>query len=248
MTDQESRSPRSGPVLEGTRWQLRFAIDAEGALAPVPEGVLATARFEDGRLFGSGGCNRYSASYTLDGSRLTLGPAASTMMACPDPAGTFENTFYRALSTTATWEVDGQSLILRDGDDRSILVFRAVVEPPLTGTEWSATAVNNGTGGVASLVASTAITAIFAEEGLVSGSGGCNRYTGPFTTDGSRVSIGPLATTRMACPAPVMEQEGQYLGALGRATTWRIDGDALELRDDEGALQASFRTREPGRA
>jgi heat shock protein HslJ len=120
-------------------------------------------------------------------------------------------------------------------------VFRPVVEPSLTGAEWSAAGVNNGKGGVASLVADTVITATFGEDGPLFGSGGCNRYRGQFTVDGARITIGPLATTRMACPGPVMEQEAQYLAALGRATTWRIDGDTLELRDADGALQVSFR-------
>lgn len=242
MSELETLAPMPSPTPEGTLWQVASAIGANGALAPVPDGVVANARFAEGRVSGSGGCNRYTAAYILAGRTLSVGQIASTMMACPDPAGAFERDFLAVLATTATWEVVDQSLILRDRSDRPILMLRPVVEPSLIGAEWSATGVNNGKGGVASLVADTVITATFGEDGPLFGSGGCNRYRGRFTVDGARITIGPLATTRMACPGPVMEQEAQYLAALGRATTWRIDGDTLELRDDDGALQVSFRT------
>jgi heat shock protein HslJ len=241
MSEQETHAPMPSPTLEGTLWQVASAVEAKGTLGPVPDGVVATARFAEGRVSGSGGCNRYTAAYILDGRALSVGLIASTMMACPDPAGAFESGFLAVLATTASWEVVDRSLILRDGNDRPTLVFRPVVEPSLTGAEWSAAGVNNGKGGVASLVADTVITATFGEDGPLFGSGGCNRYRGQFTVDGARITIGPLATTRMACPGPVMEQEAQYLAALGRATTWRIDGDTLELRDADGALQVSFR-------
>ncbi len=37
-----------------------------------------------------------------------------------------------------------------------------------------------------------------------------------------------------------MEQESQYLAALGTAATYRIEGERLELRTAEGALAADF--------
>ena len=38
---------------------------------------------KDQRFYGSGGCNRYTASYVVEGGKLTIGSAAATMMACP---------------------------------------------------------------------------------------------------------------------------------------------------------------------
>jgi len=52
----------------------------------------------DGRISGSGGCNRYSAAVLETGpGGLSIGPAASTKMACPDPAGGFEDRYFSAL-------------------------------------------------------------------------------------------------------------------------------------------------------
>jgi len=40
-----------------------------------------------------------------------------------------------------------------------------------------------------------------------------------------------------------MEQEQQYLHALARARTYALKPDRLELRDENGALQVSYRVQ-----
>ena len=62
----------------------------------------------------------------------------------------------------------------------------------------------------------------------VSGSGGCNRFTGGYSLDGDRITFTELAPTRMFC-APAMDQERAYFGALAPAGRWRVDGQRLEL-------------------
>jgi heat shock protein HslJ len=239
MTDGASNT--KGRSIEGPLWRVRAVIAEDDSLGAVPDEVEATARFESGRISGSGGCNRYAADCVVDGPRLRIGPIAGTLMACPDPAAATEALVLAALDAAAAWAIEDGTLCLRDATGRDLLVLEPVAEPALVGTAWGATGVNNGRGGVASLVAGTAIDAVFGEDGRLAGRAGCNRYVGPFLADGPTLSIGPLATTRMACPPPVMEQEAAYLAALARTTTARIDGDRLELRDDAGALQVAFR-------
>jgi heat shock protein HslJ len=71
--------------------------------------------------------------------------------------------------------------------------------------------------------------------GTVSGSGGCNRYTGSYRVDARQaLEIGPLATTRRACPGPRDELEGRFLQALERATRFQFLSGRL-LLDDGGA-------------
>ena len=62
--------------------------------------------------------------------------------------------------------------------------------------------------------------------------------------DGNKIRIESPVQTEMAClDTKVMEQEQAFLTALTKATTYRIDGDSLELRDDGGALQVGFRAQ-----
>ena len=91
-------------------------------------------------------------------------------------------------------------------------------------------------------MAGTEITAVFAEDGTLSGSAGCNNYTTTYTVDGDNITIGMGASTMMFCAEPegVMDQEAQYLAALETAATYTITGDKLELRTADGALAVSY--------
>ncbi len=60
------------------------------------------------------------------------------------------------------------------------------------------------------------VTAVFDTRGKLSGNGGCNNYNGPYTVDGEKIKIGPLASTKMTCEQAVMDQESAYLAALGQ--------------------------------
>ena len=52
------------------------------------EAVAPSATFENGKVSGSNGCNRYRGNYTLDGGSITIAPAAATSMACGPPGAT----------------------------------------------------------------------------------------------------------------------------------------------------------------
>lgn len=229
--------------LEGTEWRLVAFAGPDGEPVPVPAGIIAGAVFADGTVAGSTGCNRYHAPFRLDGTVLEIGPAAMTMMACDPERTAVERGFTAALAGVAAWALAGDELELRDGEGRVTLRFRAAAGPALVGTEWIAVGINNGRGGVASVVEGTTVTATFGDDGRVTGSGGCNRFFGPYTLDGRVLTIGPLASTRMLClePAGAGEQETAFLAALERAARWSIREDRLQLRDAEGALQVDFR-------
>jgi heat shock protein HslJ len=76
----------------------------------------------------------------------------------------------------------------------------------------------------------------------VSGSGGCNRLTGTYTLEGDGLAFSQMAGTRMVCLGG-MEQEQAFYDALGRAATWRVEGEQLELSDASGNVIARFEAR-----
>jgi copper homeostasis protein (lipoprotein) len=53
----------------------------------------------------------------------------------------------------------------------------------------------------------------------VLGFSGCNQLTGAFTIEGNQISIGPFASTRMACPGV---NESFFLEAINEVTTYKI--------------------------
>ena len=236
-------SAAAGSGLEGTLWGLTEYLGPDGNAVPVPAAISASATFADGIVSGNAGCNDYTGGYKVDGDKLTIGPLAATKKACGPAESAVETVFLTAMGRVATYAVSGTTLELKTAEAKVGLKFTATQPAGLSKTRWVATGVNNGKGAVTSIVADTTLTAIFAEAGTVAGSGGCNDYSGPYTSDASTIKIGPLAATRKLCNTPtgVDEQETQFLTAMQAATKWTIAGSKLELRDDGGALQVSFR-------
>jgi uncharacterized lipoprotein YbaY/heat shock protein HslJ len=68
----------------------------------------------------------------------------------------------------------------------------------------------------------------------LTGSGGCNRVSGPYRLGRSTLHFGPLISTKMACPGT--ETEAAFFRALGATRSYRIRGRALELLDDQGRM------------
>jgi len=60
--------------------------------------VQTTLVFDgEGRASGSGGCNRFTGSYTFDDGQLVFGPMAGTKMMCPEAVMDQEDRFHQAL-------------------------------------------------------------------------------------------------------------------------------------------------------
>ena len=122
-------SATTAAAIERTTWRLASLPGHDAAfLAAVPDGV--TVRFEGGALQAFAGCNRLRGGYTVAGDRLTLGPIAGTMMACPPPVGDVEDAFVRALTGTLRFAVAGDTLTLTS-DAGAALVFTKVPPPVL---------------------------------------------------------------------------------------------------------------------
>jgi putative lipoprotein len=85
------------------------------------------------------------------------------------------------------------------------------------------------------LVAGTRVTMHF-ENGRVFGSGGCNRFQGGYTIEGGELVIGNLASTMMACPEPIMEQERRFHQSVGEAVDVRLENGKLIFENAEGAI------------
>ena len=75
------------------------------------------------------------------------------------------------------------------------------------------------------------------------GSGGCNRLMGGYTLDGEQLAFSKAAGTMMACAQGVMELERSFLDTLPQVTSWRIDGQRLQLLDGQRTVLAVFEAR-----
>ncbi len=110
-------------------------------------------------------------------------------------------------------------------------------ETPLVGTRWVLTKL--GETNVAPAEREAFLT-LQASDQRASGYAGCNMFAGPYQLAGDKLSFGPLAMTRMACPPPGMAVEGGYANALRGAKAYKIAGQTMTLTDDAGKSLATL--------
>ena len=227
-------------LLEAADWQAT-EIAGQAALSGA-EAADVTAVFAAGELSGSGGVNRYSATYEIgaDGA-ITISTPAATLMAGPPAAMEQEQAYFAALEQVAGFSVTADSLTLTDDQGAVLVQFEARQRTALQGTTWQALAYNNGRQALVGLEESSAITAVFGDDGSLTGDASVNSYTTGYTTSGETMSIdAAIATTKMAGPEKLMRQEAAYLAALPETATYSIEGDDLWLRDADGAALAHY--------
>ncbi len=108
----------------------------------------------------------------------------------------------------------------------------------LAGTKWKIVSIAGApTGGEGDVRPAT----MQFEQGNISATAGCNLMNGSYTQEGATLTFGPVAMTRMACPAPgLAEREtrlGQMLGQpltvtaddAGKVMLANADGTVIEL-------------------
>jgi heat shock protein HslJ len=200
-----SAAARAGATsLVGT-WQWQSTQASTGTSTSVADPTRYTINFQaDGSLQIRADCNQVGGTYTVSSSNLMLALGPSTLAACPPDSQADQ--FLDDLGQVTTYTVTGNSLELGlQGGGR--MQYTAMAAPGLVGPNWQLLAYNNGRNAVQSVMIGTQPTAMFGADGQVSGSGGCNTFNGPYQSTASSLSIGPLASTRMACDQTVMDQE-----------------------------------------
>ena len=107
-------------------WKLT-ALNGKPVLAAAnqrePSLILQSAGAHQ-RATGSGGCNRFTGSYELNGNSLRFSALAGSMMACVDGMDT-EKEYLETLPQVRTWKVLGQHLELFDAAGTMLARFEA---------------------------------------------------------------------------------------------------------------------------
>jgi heat shock protein HslJ len=241
--DSSAGSGSGSTRLWGRSWTLS---DATSLGAPLAD-VSVTAEFDASQITGSSGCNTYGAPYRVDGDTMTIGPdIAATRKACEAAATAVEQAYLARLPQVASYEITGTTLTLRSETDATLLVYAAADGAATIVGGWKATSYYTGDA-IEGVAAGSTPTAAF-DGRQVSGTGGCNRFSGPYVVSGqSKIKIGPLASTMMACSDPALTtQEQQYLAALQLAASFRVTRTRLDLLRDGGTIAATFDAVPPG--
>jgi len=107
-----------GVDLAGSEWRPSFLSAAD-----LPAGVKIEVAFQpDGRITGTGGCNRFFGGYTVSGHHIKIGPLASTRKGCPGLLR-LETSFFATLEAAASFEQIGATLVLFDASGATLAQF-----------------------------------------------------------------------------------------------------------------------------
>lgn len=227
------------PSIEAATWRLTSLRGLDAKALHVGEEPV-TARFQDGRVSGFSGCNRFFGGYTLEGDRIVIGQLAGSMMMCAEASMTLEHAVTRSLAGTFQYAVEGKLLTLRNGTE-PVLTFEALPPPSLEGVTWKVTGFNNGRSAVVSPLTGTMLSLTF-KDGAITGTAGCNTFRATYTAGPGTIKVGSAVATLRACVGDgVAEQETEFLSALQSATVWTLDGRMLDMHrpDGERVLTAS---------
>ena len=104
-------SPTGPTELVDITWKLETVAHVGSALVTVPNPDQFTVRFEtNGTLSVRADCNTCTGRYVLDGSTVSIGNLACTLVACPTPG--VDTLFTSGLQNAKTVTVSNNNLIM----------------------------------------------------------------------------------------------------------------------------------------
>jgi heat shock protein HslJ len=117
------------PRFEGIAWEVTGFNNGRQAVVSPLTGTTLTVSFQDGSVVGHAGCNSFRATYTREGNRLAVGPAATTRLRC-DAEGVMEQErqFLAAIESATLWAIDRDMLDLHRADGERVLLARRGVK------------------------------------------------------------------------------------------------------------------------
>jgi heat shock protein HslJ len=117
--------------LAGTAWLLLSYYDGT-AQRPVLEDSPVSVNFsQNNEMFGSGGCNDYSATYTVSDSQITISNLLNQQAACSPGLNQQEAAYFALLQSASTYALNDGELTISNADGQAVLVFAALVAVPL---------------------------------------------------------------------------------------------------------------------
>ncbi|WP_158224720.1 YbaY family lipoprotein [Agaribacterium haliotis] len=125
-SEKINQSEVKAVLIEG-HWEL----SSLGGLKN-PKGASGEAlslKLSEGQANGYGGCNRFMGGYSLEGSKITLGPLASTKMLCQGDGQKNEDLYLPALSQVSSYQAAAESLVFFDKSGNALMSFTRVNKP-----------------------------------------------------------------------------------------------------------------------
>lgn len=152
----------------------------------------------ENRISGNGGCNSYTGKFTLDKGVFSAPNVAATMMMCV--VENQEPQFFAMLAKQNNISLVNGTLILKNAGQNVAEFVRGTDQALLSG-KWTLEFIDGEDMNSLFTVSEKMPTIEFlSQDGRISGNAGCNGYGATYKIDGSTIDVGPVMSTKMACP------------------------------------------------
>ena len=169
---------------------------------------------------GKSGCNRFGASFKLDGNKLQVTPGMGTLMACDEESMRLEQDFLKALEQkNFDIETNGATVKFKKANSKEVVMeFNIPTENEIwsfiDGKKWKLFMLDN-----VGQDYGKAFIQFDAKNKKVNGNSGCNNFFGSYTTVENSITFSGMGSTRMACmDEKASETEHKVLKYLSEAT------------------------------
>lgn len=226
-TPASSAGTGGSPV--GTRWRLVAITGADGtSTKPENPANYTLLLGGDGRAAIQADCNRAFGAFVLAGEALSFGPLGMTRAMCPP--GSVSDPYVAALQETQSFTLADGRLTLTQTDGGTLTFL-----PALGNVTWEWQGATPATGAPVVAADPARYTLIFGDKNQLRVAADCNAGFGEYTVDGSKLTLGPIATTLMACGDDSQDQA--FLVGLNTVIGYAVEGDRLTLTlGDGGAM------------
>jgi heat shock protein HslJ len=244
--------------LSGTSWRLvRFKGGDGTILEPDDRDKYTIAFRTDGRLSARISCNRGMGTWKSTRTpQLEFGPLALTRAYClPEP---IYDHLVKQWENVRSYVIKNGHLyvsLMADGgiyeyepmqpEENPDRTMRRKAATPgrgtlaLENTYWKLTELGGAPVGSSQVEPHLLLDRTTRR---VTGSAGCNQFSGGYQVDGDRLRLSQTVSTMMACTRG-MDTEKAFLRALGQVNGWEITEQQLELLDSSGNVLARFEGR-----
>lgn len=226
--NMEKLNPARMPEITGT-WVLQ-SLNGQKA-EDLFKGKIPsmTVDYETMRIYGSGGCNRYNGSFTLENGIFSAPNLASTMMMCP-----FENReseFHQALAKSSKLAVINQNKLTLENEGNIIAEFVRGIDVDMLSGTWTLQSIEGEDMKALFPMQERQPSLEFnLMENSIGGNAGCNTYGASYTLEGSEIKVGNIMSTRMACEN--LPGENKYTQTLTGTNTINVSQEELTFSKD----------------
>ena len=241
----------SGDPSGSSAGGLQGSLDGRSFISETVEGHTLVAGsevrigFKGSQLTATAGCNSFSSTYDISGSKLEILGYGITDMGCDQQYLAQDEWLTGLLTGGPTLELAEPRLIMTSADVKMTLLDRELASPdrPLIGTHWVGDGYSDGQAAIFS-IAWKDVNASFTQDGHVTIFSGCETGSGSYLANGGSLVFDGFAYDGATCPDTMHEGASNHVKQVIDRSTLAFEIEETRLSVHQGQNTVYFRAVE----